>query len=818
MEDENLITETASSVPAIPEETEEIYHIKISVRNLVEFVLQSGDIDDRIGGVNQANAMQEGSRIHRKLQKKGGSMYHAEVPLKHVISYGEFDLGIEGRADGIIYDVLEMDEKAKRKTPKVTIDEIKGMYADVASFEHPIEVHLAQAKTYAYIFSLQNQLPEIKVQMTYVNLDTEEMKRFKETYQFEELEQWFEQILSAYEKWARFEYEWMKTRNASIHSLQFPYEYRPGQKAVASMVYRSIDKGDTLFVQAPTGTGKTLSTLFPAIKAVGEDKAQKIFYLTAKTIARTVARDTITLLGERGYRGKTVEITAKDTICHLEERACNPDDCPYAKGHFDRVADAVYELLQTKDMYDRETVIEQSKKCMVCPFELSLDLASHCDNILCDYNYVFDPNAALQRFFAEGRKGDYIFLVDEAHNMVDRAREMYSAVLYKEDFLTLKNLLKDRAPKASKAANKCNRILLTWKKELEADILYPEDIDPFVFALLQLANKMDLFLEKRIAIPEQNELMEIYFRIRYFLTITEWLDQRYVIYCDMDREGRFGIHLYCVDPSHLLGERIKMGRACVYFSATLLPIQYYKELLTSKEDPPAIYADSVFREDQRKLLIGTDVTTRYKARSNDMYERYAKYVAEIISQRKGNYMIFCPSYAFMQQVYDCFIKIVPSYVDVIMQESGMREADRAAFLSEFDPNRKNMLAAFCVMGGIFGEGIDLTEDALIGAVIIGTGLPQVGTQTKLLQEHFSKQGKDGFLYAYLYPGMNKVQQSAGRVIRTEQDKGVIALLDDRFMQRQYQSCFPREWSSFDMCTLETVGMAIDEFWNAADNA
>ncbi len=792
------------------ENVNEIYTIKISVRNLVEFILQSGDIDDRIGGMKQTTAMQEGSRIHRKLQKKGGAMYHAEVPLKYVVSYGDFELGIEGRADGIIYDVLEKEDA------KVCIDEIKGMYADVRSFDEPVPVHLAQAKVYAYIFSTQNQLKQISVQMTYVNLDTEEIKRFKESYRYDELKEWFEQLIGAYEKWARFEFEWMKTRNASIKQLQFPYEYRPGQKQVASMVYRSIDKGDTLFVQAPTGTGKTLSTFFPAIKAVGEGKAEKIFYLTAKTIARTVAKDTALLLQDHGYRGKTVEIAAKDTICHLEERKCNPDDCPYAKGHFDRIADAVFDLLNSCDMFDRETVIAYSKKHMVCPFELSLDLASHSDNILCDYNYVFDPNASLQRFFAEGRKGEYIFLVDEAHNMVDRAREMYSEVLFKEDFLYLKKVLKDKAPAAAKAAGKCNRLMLEWKKQLEGNIFYLEEIDSFVFALLQLASKFDLFLEKRVVLPEQNEIMEIYFRIRYFLTITEWLDSRYVIYCDMDKDGRFGIHLYCVDPSHLLGERIKMGRACIYFSATLLPIQYYKELLTSRENPPAIYADTVFKEEQRKLLIGCDVTTRYKTRGDDTYMKYARYAADIISAKKGNYMIFCPSYQFMQQVYDRFMEIVPSYIDVIKQETGMREEDRAAFLSEFDPNRKNILAAFCVLGGIFGEGIDLTEDALIGAVIIGPGLPQVGTETKLLQEYFTKQGKDGFLYAYLYPGMNKVQQSAGRVIRTEQDKGVIALLDERFMQRQYQNCFPREWNSFTRCTLNDVGSILQDFWNDAE--
>ena len=440
------------------QEQTEKQNIKISVRNLVEFILRSGDIDNRKSRVMQAEAMQEGSRVHRKIQRRMGASYHAEVPLKIEIPRENYQFVIEGRADGIIKEEL------------ITIDEIKGIYMDLSYLEGPVTVHLAQAKCYAYMYAQKERFaPDVQmgVQMTYCNLDTEEIRRFVSHYTVQELADWFLGIVAEYEKWADFQYQWRCKRQASIQKLEFPFDYREGQRELASDVYRTIYRKKNLFIQAPTGTGKTMSTIYPSVRAVGEGLAEKIFYLTAKSITATVALDAFRILGGKGYQAKTVLITAKEKMCVCEEMDCNPQNCPYAEGHFDRVNDAVFELLQKEEIFTREIFLEQAHRHRVCPFELCLDTASWADNIICDYNYVFDPNVYLRRFFAEGTKEEYLFLVDEAHNLVERARSMYSAVLVKEDFLAVKKLVKPYSKKVAAELEKCNKILLAYKRECE---------------------------------------------------------------------------------------------------------------------------------------------------------------------------------------------------------------------------------------------------------------------------------------------------------------------------------------------------------------
>ena len=431
--------------------------IKISVRNLVEFIMRSGDIDNRHGRAAQKEAMQEGSRIHRKIQRRMGADYQSEVPLKIEVARERYVMIIEGRADGILTE-----------PEGVVVDEIKGIFQDLSLLEAPVQVHLAQAKCYAYIFALQQDLPGISVQMTYCNLDTEEIRRFREHYMFAEMEAWFFDLISAYEKWAEFQYQAKKERNQSIAGLKFPFPYREGQKDLAAGVYRTISREKNLFIQAPTGTGKTVTTVFPAVMAVGQGLADKIFYLTARTITRTVAKETFDLLREQGYLGRVLTITAKEKLCLCEEMDCNPVHCPYAKGHYDRVNDAVFDLLERERDITREMLLEQAEQYQVCPFELCLDASLWVDDIICDYNYVFDPNVYLKRFFSEGVKGEYLFLVDEAHNLVDRGREMYSACLYKEDFLKYKKVLKLYSKKCAVSLERCNKRLLQMKRSCDS--------------------------------------------------------------------------------------------------------------------------------------------------------------------------------------------------------------------------------------------------------------------------------------------------------------------------------------------------------------
>ncbi|MDD6742110.1 MAG: ATP-dependent DNA helicase [Roseburia porci] len=775
--------------------------VRISVRNLVEFIFREGDIDNRRKSVS-ADAMMEGTRIHRKIQKSKDERYLAEVLLKISLDEKLYQLTIEGRADGIF---TEEDDFA-------VIDEIKGVYMKLEQLEKPIYVHQAQAMCYAYIFAWQNQLPEIGIQMTYCNLDTEEIRYFRENYRFEELEQWFLKLITEYKKWADFQYQWKEKRQASIHQLEFPYEYRPGQHQLVADVYRTINRKKNLFIQAPTGVGKTISTIFPAVKAVGEGLGDRIFYLTAKTITATVAKETFGILREAGYQAKLIQLTAKEKLCLCEEMECNPVHCPYAKGHFDRVNDAVFDLLHKSDFFTREEIIAQAKEYQVCPFEMSLDVASWADDIICDYNYVFDPNVYLKRFFQEGIKGDYIFLIDEAHNLVDRSREMYSASLYKEDFLTVKKILKPLSRKLEKNLDKCNKILLDYKRECEKFEIY-DNIANLLFGLMRLASDMDEFLQKNPEFAERKTVLEFYMNLRNFLNIYELVDEHYVIYTEIQEDGRFMMKLYCVDPSLNLQKCLDKGNSAIFFSATFLPINYYKQLLSTKEDNYAVYATSTFKESQRLLLFGKDVSTKYTRRTPSEFEKIADYIGKTIACHPGNYMVFFPSYKLMEQVHEVFMDKYGDEAETILQQSGMKEEEREEFLLNFEENHAQAFVAFCVMGGIFGEGIDLKKDRLIGVIVVGTGLPQISNEREILRQYYDKNQGEGFDYAFRYPGMNKVLQAAGRVIRTNEDRGIILLLDERFLQSEYRNLYPREWKERKICSLDDVQNYVSEFWN-----
>lgn len=781
-------------------EQRELTRIRISVRNLVEFIFRSGDIDNRIGKGAQKEAMQEGSRMHRKIQGRMGMEYRAEVPLKLEVPQEQYVLALEGRADGIITNA-----------DGVTVDEIKCMYTDVTRFEKPIFVHKAQAMCYAYIYALQNGLDQISVQLTYCDLDTEEICRFEEAFSFFWLERWFQDMMEAYRKWTDFQFAWRKIRQTSIQTLEFPFPYREGQYKLVGDVYRTIHRKKILFIQAPTGTGKTISTLFPAIRAVGENLGDKIFYLTAKTITRTVAKDTCDLLKAKGYRGKVIVLTAKEKMCPCEEMDCNPSNCLRAKGHYDRVNDAVYDLITTEENFTRERMLAQAEKYQVCPFEMSLDASLYADIIICDYNYVFDPNVYLKRFFSEEEKGDYIFLVDEAHNLVERGREMYSAVLVKEEILTVKKLVRGKDRKLEAALEKCNRQMLEWKRECETYTIY-ESIGAFAFSLMRLMSLLDIFLQSRGEMPERKEVTEFYLNLRHFMNMFERVDENYVLYSDFDETDRFCLHLYCVNPSVNLQECLERGKSTIFFSATLLPVNYYKNLLSSKKDNYAVYADSAFREEQRLLFIGRDVSSLYTRRTLGEFHRIALYIQQVLRAKKGNYLIFFPSYRFMEDVYEQFLAVNEQEADCMMQSGNMNEADREEFIQEFSNPRGKSLAAFCVLGGIFSEGIDLKEDLLIGVLIVGTGLPQICNQREILKEYYQEENGQGFDYAYQYPGMNKVLQAAGRVIRTASDRGIIGLLDDRFLRSDYRQLFPREWSQYEVHTLDSLPGALEAFW------
>ena len=654
--------------------------IRISVRNLVEFILREGDIDNRTGGGQDPENMQMGSRIHRKIQRQMGSDYQAEVPLKTEIVCDGFTLKIEGRADGLIHT-----------KEQVMVDEIKGVLRELDRVQEPAGIHLAQAKCYASMVAEQEGVDEIGVQMTYCQMETEEVKRFQYSYQSNELKVWFDEVIRQYKKWAKFQIEWRKARNASIKGIEFPFPYRKGQRELAVSVYRTILRKKKLFIQAPTGVGKTISTVFPAVKAVGEELGEKIFYLTAKTITRTVAEQAFKTLREQNLKFKVITLTAKEKICFCEETSCNPDDCPYAKGHFDRVNDAVYELLMQEDVMSREVLEAQARKHKVCPFEMALDVSTWVDGVICDYNYVFDPDARLRRFFAEGGAGGYLFLIDEAHNLVERGRQMYSAELCKEDFLAVKKLVKGEAPRFAKRLEACNKILLAMKKECE-NYKVLDNISHFGIQLMNVLSETDRYLEECVDKEVRETVLDFYFQVRSFLNIYDGLDENYVIYTEYQENGRFVLKLFCVNPAANLQKCLDKGNSAVFFSATLLPIQYYKRLLSTEKDNYAVYIDSSFDTKKRLLMNGVDVSTRYTMRSREMYQRYATYIFRVVKAKMGNYLIFFPSYRFMEDVYQEFTQLLASdeeEMELVIQQKHMDEEERENFLRAFGKREKS---------------------------------------------------------------------------------------------------------------------------------
>lgn len=807
--------------------------IRVSVRQLVEFILREGSIDNRKSSGSDT-AMQEGSRIHRMLQRRMGSEYHAEIGLSCTWTTDQYDIIIEGRADGIIDRNWgahtpkcageEICLPAAAEEDKVIIDEIKGTYRDLKRITAPVGVHLAQAKCYAYMYASEHFLDQIGVRMTYCHIETEELKYFHEDYTIEDLKGWFDDLMSEYKKWADFQFTWNTVRTTSIKQLAFPFPYREGQKDLVTYVYQTIYHKKKLFLEAPTGVGKTISTVFPTVKSMGEGMTEKLFYLTAKTITRTVAQECFGLLQDNGLHMKTIVLTAKDKICLMKQEGgnqeaaeCNPESCPYADGHYDRINDAMYDLLTHEEHFTREKVQSYAAKHRVCPFELSLDMSLFSDVVICDYNYVFDPRVYLKRFFADGLgKRDYVFLIDETHNLLDRGREMYSAALFKESFLDTKRLMKELSPKIAKLLDKCNKELLTMKRQCES-YRREEAIDGFVMALNRLYAAVDDFLDEYDTFPGKKELLEFYFETAHFLNIYEIMDENYVVYSQLLDDGDFMLKLFCVNPARNLRQCMQKGRSTILFSATLLPIQYYKKLLGGEPTDYEVYAKSTFDEKKKALLIAKDVTSKYTRRSESEFRRIAEYIYQVVRQRHGNYLVFLPSHLFLEQVYRCFMEAHydAGLIECMVQEDYMSEVKREEFLLRFQENvtTASVLIGFCVMGGIFSEGIDLKHDSLIGAIIVGTGIPQVGCERELLRQHFDAQGENGFDYAYRYPGMNKVLQSAGRVIRTAEDIGVVALLDERFLEPQYRRMFPREWSQYEVVSVSGISEKVERFWN-----
>jgi Rad3-related DNA helicase len=708
---------------------------------------------------------------------------------------------LDGRADGIFTEA-----------GKTIIDEIKTTSLPLQMIDDTNMTHWAQAMCYACIYAGQNALSEISIQLTYADTNTYETKCFLREFSLSELQGFMDELLEKYAAWATMTADWAALRNESITRTPFPFpSYRKGQRELAVRVYRTIEGGKKLFVQAPTGTGKTISALFPAVKAMGEGKASKIFYLTAKTITRQVAEEAFERMRESGLRIKTVTLTAKDKICFCENRVCRPEVCKYAKGYFHRANDAVYDAVTHCDNLTRAVIEAYAERHTVCPFELSLDISLWTDCVICDYNYVFDPRAYLRRFFYDNG-GDYVFLIDEAHNLVDRSREMFSAQLTKTQFYEIKKHFKKSSKELDKLLNAINKYMIELRKECSERgfLVMPDKPSLFMELVGDFTALCELLLKENSALGDNNDFLQLYFDALNFALIHEFYDERYVTLTEASH-GDVIIKLFCLDPSFLLGEAFKRGSAAVLYSATLTPLPYFRDILGGSPEDGLLALDSPFDTENLCLMAADRISTTYKNREQSI-GKIARLIGAFAAGKTGNYIVYFPSYKYMKDVYAHFTESFP-HIRAAVQESSLSEEERERFLSAFVGDPPETFVAFCVLGGIFSEGIDLKGDRLIGSVIVSVGLPQLSVQQDIIKNYFNTKNGMGFEYAYMYPGMNKVLQAAGRVIRCETDTGAVLLIDERFSRRDYLNLFPAHWRTCrlvrDEETLETV---LDAFW------
>lgn len=773
--------------------------VQISVRRLVEFVLRGGSIDSRMTSSDRAL---EGTKIHQLLQKSAGEEYQAEVSLKLDRTVDGVIFSLDGRADGIINEQ--------------TIDEIKTTETVMEEITEDFRpLHWAQLICYGFMLAEKSDLSEVTLQLTYYQVADEEIKQFKRVMSREEMGVFVDDLLSKYAVWAKTSAAWEMKRNKTIQELAFPYDsYRRGQRELSIAVYRTAVSGENLFCEAPTGIGKTMSTLFPAVKAMGEGKTDKIFYFTAKTITRQVAEDALDEMRRKGLAARSVTITAKDKICFLDERKCEPDHCQFARGYYDRLNEALFDMLSQEEAITRTVVEQYARKYTLCPFELSLDVALFCDAIVCDYNYLFDPVVYLKRFFSEG-PGKYTFLVDEVHNLVDRARSMFSATLRKSLVMQVKRQLDKKLHKRLwNAVNAMNKVMVSLNKVLiesgETIHVSKADLAEWNESVLKFTFVAKEWLPPNTQSEAQADVLELYFESLRYVKIAELYDERYTTQITRTHSD-LEIKQLCLDPAFLLSEKLKLGASSVLFSATLRPIDYYTNVLGGEEDTSRMVFSSPFEQQNMHLLVADNISTKYQMR-NQSLASVVEALAALIAGKKGNYLFFFPSFQYLQNVYELFREKYPEIV-VQKQEGAMDEEQREAFLEAFKAGNPETLVGFCVLGGVFSEGIDLRGERLIGAAIVGVGLAQLNPESDLIKDYYNETIGQGFDYAYQLPGMNKVLQAVGRVIRGESDRGVVLLIDERFSASRYRALFPAHWNHAKIVkNTEEITEQVTEFW------
>lgn len=760
-------------------------------------LLRQGDLrSDFMGSIRGV----EGIRAHQKVQRERPAHYQAEVSVQYTAVRKAFDLTVKGRIDGVLVE-----------QERVVIEEIKTTRTALKGLD-PDPVHWGQLKCYAYMWALEHAHAAVDLHLTYVHLEGGGVRTLVRHYEMDALAQFFNGLIEDYLSWARAFTQWITVRDASIHKLSFPFDtYRSGQREMAKAVYRTIRDKTHLLVQAATGIGKTMAALFPAIKALTEGWVPKVVFLTARTTGRLSAEQALQTMRAGGLRLRSVTMTAKEKICFYPESTCDPEECICARGHFDRINKAVWEALSS-EAFTREVIETVAKDHQVCPFELTLELVEWADCVIGDYNYAFAPGVTLQRLFGEDTD-HHAVLVDEAHNLVDRSRDMFSAQLSKQAILSLRRILKPEQPALYKSLGRINTWMATARRhsreagELErVDKALPVALVERVQDFLWSAEK---YLIRNEPSAYRADLLKLFFACIRFVRVSEGYDARYVTTYETVKDELY-IKLFCIDPSNLLQQAWKNCYAAVLFSATLTPADYFQDILGCHAETGRLNLPSPFPSENFAVFAMDHISTFYRKRKRSC-GAVSQALASLVRHRKGHYLLFFPSYAYLEMVHQCFAQECAD-INTIIQTPEMQESARDLFLTQFCAEMKETLVGFAVLGGIFGEGIDLKGDHLTGAAIVGVGLPGICPERDVIRDYYDKVNKQGFEFAYQYPGINRVLQAAGRVIRSDADRGVVLLIDSRYGRSGYRSFFPGHWQVRHAQDNSAMGQQLTSFW------
>ncbi|CAH0138826.1 MULTISPECIES: ATP-dependent DNA helicase [Pseudomonas] len=745
----------------------------LAVRALCEFTAKVGDLDLRF---TPSPSAQEGIVGHRTVASRRNAHYQNEVALE-----GEYQqLKVRGRADGY-------DPDSNR------LEEVKTYRGDLAAQPaNHRQLHWAQVKVYGWLMCQKLGLSEIDLALVYFDIVGEGETVLNQRFDAPDLEQFFKQQCALFLDWARQEMQHRAARNAGAQSLAFPHaDFRTGQRTLAESVYKAVCTGRCLMAQAPTGIGKTIGTIFPQLKALAPQQLDKVFFLTAKTPGRKLALDAAQVLYDSSpeLSLRVLELVARDKACEHLDKACHGDSCPLAKGFYDRLPAARQAASQVR-LLDQRSLRNVALAHQVCPYYLSQEMARWSDLIVADYNYYFDFGAMLFGL-AQLNQWQVSVLVDEAHNLVERARSMYSASL---DQYSLKTV-RDSAPEALKKP--LQRLNRGWnalhKDQLAPYQAYAAKPDKLLQALSLCTSAMgDYFNDHPDALT--GDLQAFYFDALQWAKVAELFNEHFIF--DITKRSFTAkrssstLCLRNVVPAEFIRPRLTAARSSVLFSATLSPRHYYADLLGLPADTAWVDVESPFKAEQLQVSIVERISTRFVHRQASL-EPIVALIAQQFAAQPGNYLAFFSSFDYLQQVAQLLAERHPQ-IALWLQSRGMVEAERQAFLDQFTPHSQGI--GFAVLGGAFGEGIDLPGARLIGAFIATLGLPQLNPVNEQMKQRMGAIFGAGYDYTYLYPGIQKVVQAAGRVIRSQQDRGVVMLIDDRFGEQRVRQLLPKWWT------------------------